>query len=83
MDTPADTLIDALGGTSAVAGMVKCPTSTVHSWRRDGIPESRFDHMRLAAKEQELEVDFDKHVDAIRENMPEAMARRANQAAAA
>ena len=50
--TPADILIDALGGTTVVSDMTKCPTSTVHSWRKLGIPEPRFDHMRLAAKER-------------------------------
>ncbi|WP_408640421.1 hypothetical protein [Sphingobium chungbukense] len=30
--------------------MVKSPTSTVHSWRKNGIPAARLDHMKLAAK---------------------------------
>ena len=81
--TPADALIDALGGTSAVGRMVLLPPSTVHSWRTDGIPEPRFDHLRLAAKERGLDVDFDEHTDAIKENMPAAIERRAAEAAAA
>ncbi|GLV21971.1 hypothetical protein TomMM35A_18240 [Sphingobium sp. TomMM35A] len=50
MLTDADIIIDGLGGTSAVAKMVKSPTSTVHSWRKNGIPDARLDHMKLAAK---------------------------------
>jgi hypothetical protein len=49
MNTPANLVIDHLGGTSAVARMIEAPTSTVHSWRRIGIPPSRMAHLRLAA----------------------------------
>lgn len=51
MKTEADLVIDHLGGTSAVAVLIKTSPSTVHSWRKNGIPESRLDHMRLASKE--------------------------------
>lgn len=44
-------VLDHLGGTSAVAALIKVGISTVHSWRTDGIPESRFDHITLRAKE--------------------------------
>jgi len=85
MNTPADDLIDALGGTSKVGGLVLLPPSTVHSWRKDGIPEPRFHHLRLAYKEREAEfetkVDFDQHTDAIKENMAAAIARRLADAA--
>ena len=56
MNEAACTLIDALGGTSAVARMTKTATSTVHSWRTIGITESRMDHIRLAAKEAGIAV---------------------------
>ena len=59
MDTPASKLIDALGGTSAVARMIETPISTVHSWRRNGIPPARLSHLRLAFKDARPEVDFD------------------------
>lgn len=49
MDTEADKIIDALGGTSAVAKLLEAPTSTVHSWRKIGIPPARLAHLRLAA----------------------------------
>jgi hypothetical protein len=49
MNTPANLVIDHLGGTSAVARLIEAPTSTVHSWRRIGIPPSRMAHLRLAA----------------------------------
>ena len=51
MKTPADHSIDALGGTTAVSRLTLAPLSTVHSWRKKGIPRSRLAHLRLAAKE--------------------------------
>lgn len=49
MDISTSRLIDALGGTSEVARLIHCPISTVHSWRKNGIPQSRLAHVRLAA----------------------------------
>ncbi len=46
----ANQVIDALGGTSAVAKAIEAPTSTVHSWRTIGIPSSRMAHLRLIAQ---------------------------------
>lgn len=51
MQTYADQVIDALGGTTAVATATDAPTSTVHSWRKIGIPSSRLAHLRLIAKQ--------------------------------
>lgn len=48
--TYANAVIDALGGTSAVAKLIDAPVSTVHSWRRIGIPSSRLAHIKLVAK---------------------------------
>jgi hypothetical protein len=56
MQTYADQVIDALGGTSAVAKAIEAPTSTVHSWRSIGIPSSRLAHLRLLAKEMGIEL---------------------------
>lgn len=50
MNHQANTIIDALGGTSAVASMIEAPVSTVHSWRKIGIPASRMAHLKLAAQ---------------------------------
>lgn len=52
MTTFADKVIDALGGTSAVARLIESPPSTVHSWRKIGIPPSRLAHLRLIAASQ-------------------------------
>lgn len=49
MATFADNVIDALGGTSAVARLIETQPSTVHYWRRHGIPASRMAHLRLVA----------------------------------
>lgn len=46
----ANEVIDAMGGTSAVARMLSAPVSTVHSWRKIGIPVSRLAHLRLVAQ---------------------------------
>jgi hypothetical protein len=48
--TNASTIIDALGGTTAVSRLLNAPVSTVHSWRTIGIPASRLAHIRLVAK---------------------------------
>lgn len=50
MSTFADQVIDALGGTTVVATEIEAPTSTVHSWRKIGIPPSRMAHLRLVAQ---------------------------------
>lgn len=56
MQTYADQVIDALGGTSEVARKIEAPTSTVHSWREIGIPRSRLAHLRLLAKDMGIEL---------------------------
>lgn len=56
----ASDLIDALGGTTAVHKLTKAPTSTVHSWRKNGIPPARLDHLRLVAKEAGKLDEFDR-----------------------
>ena len=50
MEPDANTIIDALGGTTAVAKELEAPVSTVHSWRSNGIPKSRLAHLKLVAK---------------------------------
>jgi hypothetical protein len=60
MDTPASKLIDAFGGTSKTARIAGLPISTVHSWRRNGIPQSRLSHLGLVAKTEKPDLDFDR-----------------------
>lgn len=45
----AGIVLDALGGTVAVSRLTFTPITTVHNWRRVGMSEARFDHVRLAA----------------------------------
>lgn len=52
--TYADQVIDALGGTSEVSRLTEAPTSTVHSWRKIGIPASRLAHLRLIAEQKSI-----------------------------
>ena len=54
MSTEPDMIIDGLGGTSAVAKMMTAPVSTVHSWRKNGIPPSRLAHLKLVAQAEGL-----------------------------
>ena len=54
MSTEADMIIDGLGGTSAVAKMMTAPVSTVHSWRKNGIPLSRMAHLKLIVQAEGL-----------------------------
>ena len=58
MDTVDDTIIDALGGTTAVARMTETPISTVHSWRKNGIPRSRRAHLALLAERESKVIDW-------------------------
>lgn len=58
MKSYADRIVDAMGGTSAVAQMSKTPTSTVHSWRKNGIPDARLDHLKLVADREGLSIDW-------------------------
>lgn len=53
MQTEAALMIDELGGTTAVARAIGAPVSTVHSWRKNGIPHWRKDALqKLASKKR-------------------------------
>jgi hypothetical protein len=52
MDDFANALIDALGGTTAVANRARTGVSTVHHWRRSGLSPSRLDHLRRIAQDE-------------------------------
>lgn len=51
MDTFANTVIDRLGGTSAVARICECKPPSVHEWRINGIPKPRLQFLRVAYPE--------------------------------
>jgi len=59
MQTPAAQILDALGGTTAVATLIEAPISTVHSWRKIGIPRSRLAHLRLVAKQKGIQLPLE------------------------
>ncbi|SCW77366.1 hypothetical protein SAMN02927924_02791 [Sphingobium faniae] len=54
MNDEANLIIDGLGGTTKVSRLTHVPTSTVHSWRKNGIPPARLAHLKLAAKAEGL-----------------------------
>lgn len=56
MDHNAIAIIKALGGTVEVARAMEAPPSTVHSWKKNGIPQSRLAHIKLVAKEKGVEL---------------------------
>jgi hypothetical protein len=58
MDVLANELIDALGGTTAVASVAKTGVSTVHHWRKTGLPPSRLDHLFRIAQDDYPSVDI-------------------------
>jgi hypothetical protein len=57
MNKEACDIIDDFGGTSAVARLISAPISTVHSWRKNGIPASRLAHMRLARSVMSIQLE--------------------------
>jgi hypothetical protein len=48
MNEFSNTVIDRLGGTSAVAKICDVKPPSVHQWRTDGIPKYRLQFLRLA-----------------------------------
>jgi hypothetical protein len=58
MKTFADNVIDALGGSTAVSRKTGAPLSTVHSWRRNGLPPSRLEHLKLIAAQDGVAIDW-------------------------
>lgn len=59
MQRLTDQAMRDLGGTTAVAELLKAPVSTVHSWKRTGISPSRLDHLKLAASAAGKEIDWE------------------------
>lgn len=59
MKTFADNVIDALGGSTAVSRKTGAPLSTVHSWRKNGLPPSRLEHLKLIAQQEGVRIDWD------------------------
>ena len=50
MNTSAIQVIDALGGTAAVARIFEIAMPSVSAWKEDGIPPARMMFLRLAHK---------------------------------
>lgn len=50
VDSFASRIIDALGGTNAVAALCKCGASAVAQWRRNGIPDARMMYLRAVRR---------------------------------
>lgn len=58
MQRLTDDAMNSLGGTTAVATLIKAPVSTVHSWKRKGISDARLDHLKLAAAAAGKPIDW-------------------------
>jgi hypothetical protein len=58
MDDFSTNLIKAMGGTTAVSRRTEAPVTTVHSWKRNGIPPSRLAHLKMIAEQDGLAVDW-------------------------
>ena len=63
----SDEIVDDFGGLAEMARLVKAPVSTANSWRQR-IPNSRLDHLKLAANVAGLRVRW--------ETLEEAMPKR-------
>lgn len=63
--TKAGVVLDALGGTVAVSRLTFTPVTTVHGWRRVGMSEARFDHVRLAAGARGKSDELDQAIRAL------------------
>lgn len=58
MDKLAINAIAALGGTTAVAGLIDAPPTTVQSWKSNGIPRSRLSHLKMVAEREGKAIDW-------------------------
>lgn len=59
MEKNASAIIDALGGTTAVHRLTETPISTIHSWRKKGIPAGRLAHLKLVAANEGITLPID------------------------
>lgn len=59
MNTSAVQVIDALGGTAAVARLFEIAMPSVSDWKKDGIPPARMMFLRLARKKALARIDLD------------------------
>ena len=65
MQRLTDYAVEALGGTTQISILVKTPVSTVHSWRTNGITQSRLHHLQLAAKDAGKKVNWKKALEEV------------------
>jgi hypothetical protein len=65
MQRLTDEAMNALGGTTAVATLLEAPISTVHSWKRKGISDSRLAHLKLAAHAAGKKIDWDSALEPV------------------
>lgn len=50
-----DEILDALGGESAVAGMLGCGPSSISNWKARGLPKARWVDLVILARELGVE----------------------------
>jgi hypothetical protein len=58
MDAFATNLINTFGGLTKVAELMRAPVTTVSSWKRSGLSQSRLAHLRLIAEKEGVAVDW-------------------------
>lgn len=68
MNTYANTIIDALGGTAEVARICEIKPPSVSEWRSSGIPQARLMFLKLAKPE------IFKQIDSVTEATPQGKA---------
>jgi DNA-binding PucR family transcriptional regulator len=79
MEQFANALIDAMGGTVAVAELTNAPPSSVSRWRKD-LSGSRLNHLVRTARMERPELDLGELADRHGVALPEAVASEGGEA---
>lgn len=59
MNTIATQVVDALGGTAAVARLCEISMPSVSDWKKEGIPRARMMFLRVAREKELAGIDLD------------------------
>lgn len=77
MNIPASQVVDALGGTAAVARLCEISMPSVSDWKKDGIPRARMMFLRVVREKELAGIDLDAALSVV--NPPCAMPSQAGE----
>ncbi len=66
MNSPAVQVIEALGGTAAVARIFEIAMPSVSKWKTDGIPQARMMFLRATQRKKLSGIDLDAATSSVR-----------------